>query len=265
MKSRVVVVIGRDIIERTIYALKKLKPKIPEFVSTILIKPNLVEPMPKDSGAITRPEIVEGIIRFFKEKGNSYRIIIGEGSAYPSTIPCFKNAGYEYLKDKYGVELYDLNEGEFTKVKGEYWEFEINSIVNVVDYIISVAVLKEHGFSTVTLTLKNMMGVLKPARTIPVKGYIHKESNEDIWALRLYDLIKAVKPNLAVIDGTTGMYGSHIYGKIKEMNLTIVSEDPIACDYVGSKILGHKEVHHIKLLSSKGLGNIDVEILEYEI
>ena len=264
MKSKVIIVEERDIIDRTINALKHLKPEIPKNVGRILIKPNLVEPMNKDSGAITRPETVEGVIIFLKERGG-YEIIVGEGSAYPDTMQCFKIAGYEYLIEKYNVKLVDLNKGDFIKVHGEYWNFEVNKVMSEVDYIISVAVLKEHGFAEVTLTLKNMMGILKPASKIPVKEYIHVESDSDIWALRLCDLVKAFKPNLAVIDGTTGMFGSHIHGKLKKLNLTIVSEDPVACDSIGAKILGHEEVKHIKLAGMKGLGDMNPEVLNIKI
>ncbi|MEM2137354.1 MAG: DUF362 domain-containing protein [Candidatus Methanomethylicia archaeon] len=263
MKTKVVVVRCEDIVERTIYALKKLEPKIPKKGSKIIIKPNLVEPMPKDSGAVTRPEIVEGIIRFFSDL--DYEIIVGEGSAYPDTMQCFKIADYDYLGEKYNVRIIDLNKGNFIKINGEYWNFEVNDVLGMMDYIVSAAVLKEHGFAKVTLTLKNMMGILKPAPEIPVKRYIHEEEDEKLWALRLCDLIKAFKPNLAVIDGTTGMYGSHIHGRLDKKNLTIVSEDPVACDIVGSRILGHKDVFHINFARLKGLGSIEAEVLEYEI
>ena len=62
---RVAIGKGKDIVKRTYLTLKRLSPNLPEKGSKILIKPNLVEPMPKSSGAVTRPEVIEGIIRFF--------------------------------------------------------------------------------------------------------------------------------------------------------------------------------------------------------
>ncbi|MEM5847346.1 MAG: iron-sulfur cluster-binding protein, partial [Candidatus Aenigmatarchaeota archaeon] len=60
--SKVVIAEGKDIVKRTYLALKELKPKMPKKGERILIKPNLVEPMPNYSGAITRKEVIEGII-----------------------------------------------------------------------------------------------------------------------------------------------------------------------------------------------------------
>lgn len=51
--SNVVVTYGADIIERTITALEMLNPSLPRKHSKIVIKPNLVEPMSKDPGAVT--------------------------------------------------------------------------------------------------------------------------------------------------------------------------------------------------------------------
>lgn len=66
--SKVIIAKGEDVAKRTLAALKALAPKLPARRSRILIKPNLVEPMPRDSGAITRPEVREGIIQLSQPK-----------------------------------------------------------------------------------------------------------------------------------------------------------------------------------------------------
>lgn len=252
--SRVLVVKGKDITKRTLVALKKLSPRLPSKGSTILIKPNLVEPRPRESGAVTRPEVIEAVIQFLGD-GN-YEIYVGEGAAILDTSRCFEKANYLYLEGKYNITLVDLNQGEFTEVKvnGNYWkEFEIAKIVKEADYVISAAVLKHHPFQ-VTLTLKNMMGVLKPGEKYPVKSYIHRENNHEIWADRLVDLVSLVKPNLAVIDATTGMFGSHLSGSLKEFDLTLVSEDALACDILGAKLLEYERALHLDLALKRRLG-----------
>jgi uncharacterized protein (DUF362 family) len=259
MIPRVVVVRSADVIGRTLLALKKLNPSLPKKGSRILIKPNLVEPMPSGSGAITRPEIIEGIIRFLGD--SSYEILVGEGSAHLDTFECFRVAGYDGLESRYAIKLVDLNKGEFSRVKGDFWSFEINSMVKEVDYVISAAVLKGHAFE-VTLTLKNLMGFLKPIGGYPVKAYMHPKGDIGAWARRLCDLAKAIKPNLGVIDATTGMFGSHVYGRIKRFDATIASEDLVACDRVGARMLGHEEVLHLKLAAKAGIGSEKLRVIE---
>jgi uncharacterized protein (DUF362 family) len=259
MVPRVVVVRSADPIRRTVLALEKLNPSLPEKGSRILIKPNLVEPMPPSSGAITRPEIVEGIIKFLRD--SNYDILVGEGSAHLDTFQCFRVAGYDGLESSYAIKLVDLNQGRFLKVMGDFWSFEVNRIVREVDYIISAAVLKEHAFE-VTLTLKNLMGLLKPIGSYPVKAYMHQEEDMEVWARRLCDLVKAIKPSLGVIDATTGMFGSHVRGRLRRFDLTLASEDLVACDRVGASLLGHEDVLHIRLAAQAGLGSERQRVIE---
>jgi uncharacterized protein (DUF362 family) len=49
--------------------------------------------------------------------------------------------------------------------------------------------------------------------------------------------------------------------KQKKLNLTIASEDPVACDTVGAKILSHGKVFHIELASRKGLGSMKFQFI----
>lgn len=257
--AKVLVVEGGEVRERTIKALSILSPKLPPAGSRILIKPNLVLPSLNDSGTVTRKEVIEGIIEFLGD--DRYEILVGEGAAIHDTERCFREAGYYELEEKYRVRLVNLNRDDFREVHGRHWKFEVSKLFLHSDYVISAAVLKEHAFE-VTLTLKNMMGVLKPGRFTPTKSYIHREydlglpSGKMKWARRLCDLIMVKKPDLAVIDATTGMFGSHISGRLERFDKIVVSEDPVACDIAGAKLLGHEEVFYLRMMLEEGLGRI---------
>ena len=251
--SKVIVCYGKDIIERTIRALEILSPSLPQKNTKIILKPNIVEPMAKNSGSVTRPEVIEGIIGFLGDK--SFEIYIAEGAAVCDTMKCFKEAGYLYLEKKYSLKIRDLHTLPFVKVQGKVWkEFEIAELLKGA-YVISVPVLKQHPFH-VTLSLKNMMGILKPRTTCPTKGYMHEETDRTIWAERLLDLVNHVRPQLAVIDATTGMFDSHLHGRLKTFNATIVSEDALACDIAGAHFLGNKNVFYLDMALKRGMGEL---------
>lgn len=244
-QNKVVISQSENIILRTIRALEILKPQLPQKGSLILIKPNIVVPMNKNSGAITRPEIVEAIIQFLNEK--NYQIVVGEGSAEQTTNEAFLKGGYLYLVKKYKIKLVDLNKGPFIKIttgQKDWPEFEISKLAKEADYLISAAVLKEHFFG-LTLTIKNLMGCLKP-KGLPTKSYMHPKNDEEIWSKRMVLLYQALKPNLAIIDGTTAMFGSHLTGRLEKMDLTIVGEDALEVDLVGAKILGRERVKYLE-------------------
>jgi len=111
-----------------------------------------------------------------------------------------------------------------------------------------------------------MMGVLKPGRFTPTKSYMHREydfglpSGKMKWARRLYDLIMVKKPDLALIDATTAMFGSHISGRLRRLDKIIVSEDLVACDIVGADLLGHDEVFYLQMMLEEGLGEVPSKI-----
>jgi uncharacterized protein (DUF362 family) len=249
---KVIICEGKNPVTRTRKALEALAPRLPSKDSRILIKPNLVEPMAPESGAVTRPEIVGGIIQFLDDK--KYEIIIGESSAIDTTR-ALELGGYFKLAQKYNVQVVNFDDHKFVKVKldGEDWkEAEVTSFAIDVDYLISVAVLKEHAY-VVTLCMKNMMGILAPYG-IPSKRYMHKEENPKLWAIRLCDLLTRFKPDLSIVDGTTAMYGSHLYGKLSRLNLTICGKDVVAVDEICAKLLGHDRVFYIEMAKKRGIG-----------
>ena len=251
--SKVIIVEGKDIVQRTKMALRALAPCLPPKGSKILIKPNLVEPLSKNSGAVTRPEIIEGILQFL---GNRFKIVVGEGAAIYETEKCFKKAEYYKILSKYNIRIVNLNRGPFVKVKldGKVWKTIEIAEVAAESFIISVPILKEHSFG-VTLGLKNMMGILKPKSGYPNKSYIHEK-----FAQKICDLVLVIKPCLTVVDATTAMYGSHLYGRLKRFDQTIVSKDVVACDLVGAKILGHEKISYLDLALKRKVGCIPKEV-----
>ncbi len=255
--SKVVIAKGEDIISRTKIALEALSPTLPKKGSKILIKPNLVEPLPRNSGAITRPEVIEGILQFL---GNGFEIVVGEGAAIQETEKCFEKAEYYNVLSKYNVKIVNLNKGPFVEVNlgGNVWEkIEIAKVANE-SYIISVPVLKEHPYK-VTLGIKNMMGILRPEASYPNKTYIHTQFGEKIC-----DLVSKIKPRLTVIDATSGMFGSHLHGELRMFNMTIASEDILAADIVGADVLGFspKQVPYLDLALKRKIGKSPSQIEE---
>lgn len=71
-------------------------------------------------------------------------------------------------------------------------------------------------------------------------------------------------PNLAIIDGREANVKGELGGEIQTFNLMIFSQDPVAADAVGAKILGVNplSVKHLQLAQEKGLGTADLEKIE---
>jgi len=283
MESKVSIVKNKNIVENVINALNLIDAQ--SFVSPdkkILIKPNLLEIHNAYSGYVTKPEVIRGIIRFFKNAGTR-NIIVAEGGNV-DTMKCAECSDILNVVDQEGAKFVDLNYDETTVIKiPNYLRLPEVRIANTVlnsDVIISAPVLKTHLYATVTLSLKNMMGVLindeSPKKLD--KKIIHpefwgpgdfermgrEESIKSIMSadMRIVDLISVVRPHLAVIDAITGIEGNGPSSGdiVNKIDVIIAGNDPVATDVVGSLFMGidPTNIGHIAMAGKKSLGEIDI-------
>ncbi|MEM2028982.1 MAG: DUF362 domain-containing protein [Candidatus Bathyarchaeia archaeon] len=258
MRSVVAIFRGADPIEVTLKALEAIREDL-NFLSNekqVLIKPNYITAHHPSTGVTTDGRVIEGIVRFLKERGIG-NIIVGEGSGLANTLEAFRVAGLDKIGEKWNIKLMDLNKDDFIEVyppnplalrKVRVAKTALEST------IISVPKLKVHRLTTVTLGLKNMMGALAS------KGSMHNgRLNENIA-----DLASILKPSLTVIDGIVAGEGHEVSGSPVEMNLVIAGTDPVAVDAVGAAVMGISptEVKHLVLAEKKGLGTCRLENIE---
>lgn len=257
--SKVAIVKGLNPVESTVKALEMIESGLSGLLSVerpILIKPNYIVAKHPSTGMTTDSRVVEGVVKFLKERGNK-KLIIGEGSGWADTFEAFRVAGVDKVADKWGVELIDLNKDCFVEV------YPPNSLaLNKVtvaktafeSLIVSVPKLKIHRLTHVTLGIKNMMGALAS------KGAMHNGKLHE----NIADLASVLKPSLTVIDGVVAGEGHETNGSPVEMGLVIAGTDPVAVDAVGAAVMGISplEVKHLVLAEKKGLGTCRLEKIE---
>jgi uncharacterized protein (DUF362 family) len=224
-----------------------LKDKQPS--EPVIIKPNIVKPAPPP--ITTDVKVVEGIIRALKDSGIK-DILIAEGSASGDTLENLDILGYGRL----GVKMIDLDREETVTVKvNNYnvWNEIIIPKMLLNKFIISVPVLKEHSMCGVTISLKNMVGILSARHYSGYwtykKSMIHKYNLDGCIA----DIISVIKPDWAIVDATVGMRGSHISGTLIEppLNLVYGSQDPLEADKYGCELLGinWKNIMYLRIIA----------------
>ncbi|UCH81827.1 MAG: DUF362 domain-containing protein [Nitrospiraceae bacterium] len=226
-----------------------LKENLPS--RPVIIKPNIVNP--SLSPVTTDARVVEGIIRALREH-DIHDIVVAEGSGTGDTLDNFNRLGFSGL----GVRLIDLDkEATVTlPVKNHLVWNEITIPKIVLDTcIISVPVLKEHSMCGVTISLKNMVGILSAQRYAGYwtykKSEIHRHNTDECIA----DIISVIKPDLAVVDATVGMKGSHLSGTPCDPPIHLVygSTDPLEADKFGCDLLKRnwREIKHLKIIDGK--------------
>jgi len=224
-----------------------LKDKGPS--QPVIIKPNLVEPTSPPTTTDVR--IIEGIIMALRDNGID-DITVAEGSGTGDTIENYNHLGYSGLSAK----LIDLDNEKTVNLPVQnhrVWN-EITVPEILLDkFIISAPVLKEHSMCGVTISLKNMIGIL-PAKYysgywVYKKSMVHKYDTDGCIA----DIINVIKPDLAVVDATIGMKGSHLSGTPCDppLNLVYGSTDPLEADKFGCELLGRNwnDIRYLKMVS----------------
>ena len=254
--SRVAIVKGTNPVETTVKALEKIGSDVDSALSKkkpILIKPNYINSKHPSTGITTDSRVIEGIVKFLRER-KIEEIIIGEGSGFGNTIQAFKVAGVDAVAERWGVKLVDLNKDEFIGVNPpDPLSLKRVRVAKTAleSTIISVPKLKPHRISTVTLSLKNMMGALAS------KGSMHKGK----LSQNIADLASILTPSISVVDGIIASEGHETSGNPVEMNLVIAGTDPVAVDAVGATVMGipPTNVTHLLLAEKKGLGTCNLE------
>jgi uncharacterized protein (DUF362 family) len=224
--------------------------------NTVLIKPNLVVAHPPETGTTTDPRVCKSIANLVREIG-AKPIIAESSAAGVDTEEAFKVAGYSRLRDE-GFEVIDLKKQETTKVsipKGKSLkEVSLPRVVVDADVIINVPKMKTHDNVLVTLSLKNMKGVLPD--TFKKKFHTTFGVPQSVA-----DLHTVVRPALAVVDGIIAQEGmGPMFGTPVEMSLIIAGRNPVAVDAITSVIMGFKprEDQIIDAAVKSGIGTADL-------
>lgn len=226
----------------------------------VLIKPNLVAmPRAPGSGALTNPQVCRAIADIVMEHGA--RPVIAESSAVGvDTEKVIQFGGYGSLREQ-GYEVVDLKKEPKIRVslrQGRVLkEVTTYRLIQEVDSIISVPVMKTHDQTEVTLSLKNLKGLVAD----DTKRYMHRIGVVE----GVCDFVSLLRPSFAVIDGIVGQEGmGPLFGAPVEMDLIIAGKDLVAVDAVASKIMGFhpSEINMITTAAARGLGIMDLSLVD---
>lgn len=107
---------------------------------------------------------------------------------------------------------------------------------------INLPVLKTHVVSTMTLALKNPMGILPR----PDRRAMHTLG----IAQCIVDMNRGIKPDLTIVDGSVGQDGEGpLYGEPANLNVLVAGRDSLAVDVACCQLVGvqPRAVPHLKL------------------
>jgi uncharacterized protein (DUF362 family) len=225
----------------------------------VVVKPNIGWDSPPEYGGNTHPEVVKTIVEMCLAAGAARVLVFDRTcndarrtyatSGIKAAVEGLKNpkAKVEYIDDNKWVER-EIPRGK----KLDRWKFYRE--VLEADRFINVPVAKNHDSTTLTLSMKNLMGIIGGNR-----GLIHISIDQ-----KLADISSFIRPSLIVLDATRVMLkGGPQGGKltsVRVMNRVIAGTDPVAVDSYGATLFGMKgtDIGHIARAYEMGLGEIDL-------
>ncbi len=239
---------------------------------TVLLKVNTGFKGPARSGLCTNPDVVSGLIRYFREAGAG-RIVVGDSSIVGvDSIEALAAAGIIEVCQRAGVECVNLNAARPVekRIPGGHMVDSIlfSGLLDECDIIVSVPVMKTHMYTGATLSIKNMKGTMWRREKTKLHR-LHRPLPEGATARALdyglLDLTRVCYPDYAVIDGSICMEGfGPSGGTAKRMDLVVASSEPVAADLVALRLMetDPQDVGHVRLIAlDRGIGYDNITVV----
>jgi uncharacterized protein (DUF362 family) len=228
----------------------------------VVLKPNYVEFDPQ--GVInTHPRLVEAAVLAFLRLGAA-EVTVAEGAGHRRDTEYLLGAsGLGAVLRERRVRFVDLNIDRVAQVTlptsftslGRLW---LPRTVLDADLFVSLPKLKTHHWAGVTLSMKNLFGIVPGAIYGWPKNVLHQVGIPG----SIVDINAALTvPRLAIVDGIVGMEGNGpIQGAARGAGVILIGDDFPAVDATGARLMGIDPERVDQLRWAGGfLGNIAEE------
>jgi uncharacterized protein (DUF362 family) len=206
---------------------------------SVLLKPNLVEYI---AGAEinTNPMLVGAAAEAFLKLG-AERVVVGEGPGHQrDTYLVLAESGLDVQLRNRKISFVDLNRDELVKVptRASYTGLDhlwLPKTVLTSDFVVSLPKIKTHHWAGVTLSMKNLFGIMPgikygwPKNVLHWKG-IHRS---------ILDICTTVPIHFVIADGVIAMEGNGpLHGSHRHLGKIVLANDPVAADFVCARLMG---------------------------
>ena len=206
---------------------------------SVLLKPNLVEYI-AGVEVNTKPVLVGAAAEAFLKLG-AKSVVVGEGPGHQrDTYLVLAESGLADQLHSQKISFVDLNRDELVKVptRATYTGLEhlwLPRTVLETDFVVSMPKIKTHHWAGVTLSMKNMFGVVPgtkygwPKNVLHWKG-IHRS---------ILDICATAPLHFVIADGVVAMEGNGpLHGSHRHLGKIVLADDPVAADFICAHLMG---------------------------
>lgn len=225
---------------------------------TVTLKPNFSVPRLPNEACTTNPHLVAAVVKRCLAAGAKEVRVVD----YPFTSASIvlEKTGIQKSVTAVGGKVAVINKQtnfQPIEVKGAkvLKTTDFSKDVLESDVFINMPILKHHNMASLTMGLKNMMGLVWD------RGFFHRADLHQAIA----ELATVRKPDLIILDAIRGItdHGPVGPGPIRDYNELILGVDPVAVDAYGAHLFGMKpaELEYLRIAAELGVGQIEWEKL----
>jgi len=206
----------------------------------VLVKPNLVEPHAGAGHINVHPLMARAVAEAFLALGAG-GVVVGEGAGHRrDAYLVLEESGLAEVLAEDRLAFFDLNSGPVARRPnagrwsklGDLW---LPERLLAADIVVSLAKMKTHHWAGVTLSMKNLFGVMPGVVYGWPKNVLHFAGIEP----SILDINATVRPDFAIIDGIVGMDGDGpIMGDPVASGLVVMGRSVLAVDATACRVMG---------------------------
>lgn len=226
----------------------------------VIVKPNIGWDRTPELAANTHPEVVRTVVAMCLEAGAKQVKVMDRTCNDPRR--CYKRSGIQdavLALNNPAAQIEHIDERKFIDIPlknpaGPLKSWTFYRDVLEADKVINVPVAKHHNATRLTMSLKNIMGVLGGNR-----GNIHHDLDQNIaelnqvfrFHLHILDAVRILTAN--------GPQGGKVKD-VRDLHTVAAGTDPVALDAFGATLFGitAADVPHILHAAKLGLGQGDL-------
>ena len=231
---------------------------------SVLLKPNLVEYIP-GCHINTHPLLVSAAAECFRGLG-AKKVLVGEGPGHQrDTELVLLESGFAEQLRQQDISFVDLNRDEIVKTPllAHYTGMKSLWLPRTIlksDFVVSMPKVKTHHWSGVTLSMKNMFGVVPGTKYGWPKNVLHWKGIQE----SIVDICATVPVHFVIADAIVAMEGNGpLNGTPRCLNRIVLSDDAVAADATCARLMGldPEKIVHIRG-GAPFLGNSAIERID---
>jgi uncharacterized protein (DUF362 family) len=224
-------------------------------IRRVFVKPNLVSDVPQyiESGSNTEACVIEGVLRYLANF--PVEVFLGESDSGTRLKGrklwyALKHMGLFELQKRYSFKIVNMTYDELVPVSIPnavvLKEIKLAKTLLDCDLVLSLPKIKTHKYATITCALKNLFGIIPD----PLRVTYHRSLHGVVADLNSLFIGR----HLVLTDGIRAMEGNGpLFGVPRELGILVISDDPLANDYVVTQVMGipWTKVQHLVLFQER--------------